>query len=112
MGKMRVQELARELGRENREIMAALEELGAPAASHVSTIDDDNCEKIRRKFVKKTMTKEPENMNEKKTEENTVNAGNGNTGAEPKPKKEEYYSGIPSAEQQDRHGTPGTETRQ
>ncbi len=87
MGKMRVQELARELGRENREIMAALEELGAPAASHVSTIDDDNCEKIRRKFVKKTMTKEPENMNEKKTEENTVNAGNGNTGAEPKPKK-------------------------
>ena len=77
MGK-RVHEIAKELGRENKEIMETLSEIGVHVTSHMSNVEDENYEKIKRKFVKKTMTKEPENINEKKTE---------GTGEEVKPKK-------------------------
>ena len=78
MGKLRVHELAKELGKENKVIIETLSEMGIPVTSHMSTVEDNDCEKIRRKFVNKTMTKEPENMNEKNTE---------TTGSEVKPKK-------------------------
>ena len=78
MGKLRVHELAKELGKENKDIIETLSEMGVPVTSHMSTIEDNDCEKIRRKFVNKTMTKEPENINEKKSEAE---------GTEAKPKK-------------------------
>jgi len=77
MGK-RVHEIAKELGKENKEIMETLSEMGVHVTSHMSNVEDENYEKIKRKFVKKTMTKEPENINEVKTE---------GTGEEVKPKK-------------------------
>ena len=77
MGK-RVQELADALGKGKKEIMETLSEMGIHVASHMSIIEDDDCEKIRRKFEKKIMTKEPENMNEKNQEA---------AGTESKPKK-------------------------
>ena len=78
MGKLRVHELAKELGKENKDIIETLSEMGVPVTSHMSTIEDNDCEKIRRKFVNKTMTKEPENINENKSEA---------AGTEAKPKK-------------------------
>lgn len=81
MGKLRVHELAKELGKENKDILDALENMGIQVSSHMSVIEDDTCEKIRRKFVKKTMTKEPENMNEKNNETAGTTPGEG------KPKK-------------------------
>lgn len=77
MGK-RVQELADSLGKGKKEIMETLSEMGIHVASHMSMIEDDDCERIRRKFEKKTMTKEPENRNEKNQEA---------AGTEAKPKK-------------------------
>ena len=58
MGKMRVHELAKELGKENKDILEALEGLGVQVSSHMSTVDEEVCEKIKKKFEKKDGAKE------------------------------------------------------
>ena len=69
MGKLRVHELAKELGKENKDIIETLSEMGVPVTSHMSTIEDNDCEKIRSsRYGSKT-------------------------------EKEKYYSGIPPPEQ-------------
>jgi len=58
-GKMRVHELAKELGKTSREIVALLNEMGIPVLSHANTIDEEAIEKIREKISisKKPITK-------------------------------------------------------
>ncbi|MBQ9632657.1 MAG: translation initiation factor IF-2 N-terminal domain-containing protein, partial [Lachnospiraceae bacterium] len=52
MAKMRVNELARELGAPNREILAYLNENGHIVKSHSSSIEDDAIDLVRRRFQK------------------------------------------------------------
>ena len=85
MGKMRVHELAKELGKENKDILEALEGLGVQVSSHMSTVDEEVCEKIKKKFEKKDGAKE-----------------------EGKPKKKNIIQVFRPQEQQDRHGSAGT----
>jgi len=50
MSKTRVYELAKELGIENRELIARLEKLGIAVKSHSSTLEDSDVERVRREF--------------------------------------------------------------
>ena len=51
MGKLKVHELAKELGVQSKEIIAKANELGAKISSHLSSIDDDMANKIRKKYL-------------------------------------------------------------
>ena len=50
MAKIRVHELAKELGKENKDIIAALQKAGVEIKSHMSNVEDDVAEKIRNTF--------------------------------------------------------------
>ena len=63
MAKIRVHELAKELERDNKEIIAALQKLGVEVKSHMSNVEDAEAGKIRGMFAKKTARpKEEEQM--------------------------------------------------
>ena len=87
MGKLRVYELAKELGKENKDIMESLSEMGVSVQSHMSTVEDEYCEKIRRKYTKKIMTKEPDMNNEKQVEKPVEMSAESQAAPEAKPKK-------------------------
>ena len=50
MSKIRVYELAKELGLENKELISRLEKLGIAVKSHSSTLEDSDVERIRKDF--------------------------------------------------------------
>ena len=50
MSKIRVYELAKELGMENKELISRLEKLGIAVKSHSSTLEDSDIERIRKEF--------------------------------------------------------------
>ena len=54
---MRVYELAKELGKENKELLEKLGELGYEVKSHSSSIDEEQIEKLRGAFEKKKVVK-------------------------------------------------------
>ncbi len=47
MGKLRVYQLARELNRDNSEVIRELQQLGAPVTSHSNTVEDRMAEQLR-----------------------------------------------------------------
>ncbi|MFN4867289.1 MAG: translation initiation factor IF-2 N-terminal domain-containing protein, partial [Cyanobium sp.] len=47
-GKVRIYELSRDLGLENKDVLDAAEQLGVAAKSHSSSISDDEASRIRR----------------------------------------------------------------
>ncbi len=53
MAKIRVHELAKELEREAKDIITALQKLGVEGKSHMSSVEDEDAEKIRLQFAKK-----------------------------------------------------------
>ncbi len=73
MAKIRVHELSKELGKENKEVMAALQKLGVEVKSHMSNIEEEDAGKVRAMFSPKpARTKAehpgPEKEPERKTE--------------------------------------------
>ncbi|MDI9570780.1 MAG: translation initiation factor IF-2 [Pseudomonadota bacterium] len=50
MSKKRVYELAKELGVENKELIARLEKMGISVKSHSSTLEDSEVERVRREY--------------------------------------------------------------
>ena len=48
MGKLKVHELAKELGISSKEIIEKAKELGTEITSHLSSVDDTLAEKIRK----------------------------------------------------------------
>ena len=59
MSKIKVHELAKELGVENKEIIAKAQDLGLNIKSHLSAIEEDMAEKIRNTFSKNQEKVEP-----------------------------------------------------
>ena len=51
MSKIRVHELAKKLGRQNREVMDALKAAGVDVKSHMSNIEEDQAAMIEKKFI-------------------------------------------------------------
>ena len=75
MARIRVHELARELGRQNKEVMEFLKAMGVDVKSHMSSVDEPHIAMVKRKFAesgKEHMTK----LETPRTEEKdmTVNA--------------------------------------
>ena len=90
MAKIRVHELAKELGRENKDVLAALQKLGVEVKSHMSNVEDTEAEKV--KVLLKTNTariKEEERMEQnpdKVTEKDSVKKSDGEGAVQPKKK--------------------------
>ncbi|MDO4339860.1 MAG: translation initiation factor IF-2 N-terminal domain-containing protein, partial [Eubacteriales bacterium] len=72
MSKVRVHELAGELGRQNREVMEFLKAKGVDVKSHMSSIDEPYIAMVRDKFTH--MGKENARMDTPKTEEKMTTA--------------------------------------
>ena len=67
MGKLKVHELAKELGVQSKEIIAKAKELGVEISSHLSNVDDSIVEKIRKKYGKSEQAETKTKNNVKKT---------------------------------------------
>jgi len=70
-GKIRIHELAKEIGKSSREIVTLLNEMGIPALSHANTVDDEAIAKVKEKIAaaKKPTTKLIKKIKEEITEE-------------------------------------------
>ena len=53
MPKMRVHEVAKLLDKSSKEIITKLKEQGVEVQSHMSTVSDENVEKLKAEFQKK-----------------------------------------------------------
>src|SRR5581483_11880605 len=51
MAKLRVYQLARELNRDNAEIIRELQHMGVPVTSHSNTVEDRLADRLRRNWV-------------------------------------------------------------
>ena len=68
MGKMKVHELAKELKLSSKEFMEKLEEMGIEVKSHMSSLEEDEVEKIKKNLGKKS-SKKSESKEVKKSAE-------------------------------------------
>ena len=68
MAKIRVHELAKELEKENKEIIAVLQELGVEVKSHMSAVEDEAAGKIRGLFASGKTAKKTEKAASKEEE--------------------------------------------
>ena len=57
MGKMKIHEIAKELGLASKEVLEKAQSLGIDVKSHLSSVDDSEVEKIKNSFSKKTEKK-------------------------------------------------------
>lgn len=73
MSKIRVYELARELGLENKALLDICEQLGLQGKrSHSSSLDDDEADRIRRSVIRKAVTSKEESVREVSTDGGVV----------------------------------------
>ena len=90
MAKIRVHELAKELGRENKDVIAALQKLGVEVKSHMSNVEDTEAEKVNVLLKPNTARiKEEERMEQnpdKVTEKDSVKKSDGEGAVQPKKK--------------------------
>ena len=90
MAKIRVHELAKELGRENKDVLAALQKLGVEVKSHMSNVEDTEAEKVKVLLKPNTARiKEEERMEQnpdKVTEKDSVKKSDGEGAVQPKKK--------------------------
>ena len=74
MAKMRVHELAKELGIDNKELLALLEKKNVEVKSHMSSLEETVVEEIKQEMGKKKQDK-PEAQKDKPTESSDKPAG-------------------------------------
>ena len=91
MSKLRVHELARELGRQNREVIEFLKSKGVDVRSHMSMVDEPAVSEVKNKFRKDNNNRGKEHiakLETPKTEEKVVTAkSEGDKTETPKKKK-------------------------
>ncbi len=90
MAKIRVHELAKELAKENKDVITALQKLGVEVKSHMSNVEDADAGKVRALLRTNTgKMKEEERMEQnpdKVTEQDSVKKSEGEGAAQPKKK--------------------------
>ena len=84
MSKIRVHELARQLGRQNKEVIEVLKAQGIEVKSHMSNIDEASAANIKEK-VNRMRKEQKRELDTPKTEEKVVTAAE--NGEAPKKKK-------------------------
>ena len=62
MSKLRVHELARELGRQNREVIEFLKSKGVDVRSHMSMVDEPAVSEVKNRFRKDNNNRGKEHM--------------------------------------------------
>jgi translation initiation factor IF-2 len=87
MGKLRVYQLARELNRDNGEVIRELQHLGAPVTSHSNTVEDRMAEQLRNTLGVLVIEKPKKKTKAKKVKGETVKAAK--TKVQPDEKKPE-----------------------
>ena len=91
MSKLRVHELARELGRQNREVIEFLKSKGVDVRSHMSMVDESAVSEVKNRFRKDNNNRGKEHiakLETPKTEEKVVTAkSEGDKTETPKKKK-------------------------
>ena len=91
MSKLRVHELARELGRQNREVIEFLKSKGVDVRSHMSMVDEPAVSEVKNRFRKDNNNRGKEHiakLETPKTEEKVVTAkSEGDKTETPKKKK-------------------------
>ena len=90
MAKIRVHELAKELAKDNKDVITALQKLGVEVKSHMSNVEEADAGKVRALLTGKTeRIKEEERMEqnpEKGTEKDSVKKPDGEGVTQPKKK--------------------------
>ena len=90
MAKIRVHELAKELGKENKDIISALQKIGVEVKSHMSNVEEEEAGRIRAAFARKPeRIKEEEHMEqnpEKMTEKDSIKKSDAEGTVQPKKK--------------------------
>ena len=93
MSKLRVHELARELGRQNREVIEFLKSKGVDVRSHMSMVDEPAVSEVKNRFRKDNNNRGKEHiakLETPKTEEKVVTAKLEGDKTET-PKRKKYY---------------------
>ena len=83
MTKMRVHELAKELGMDNKELLEILQKKNVEAKNHMSTLDDNTAEEIRKEYSSKSAGNSD---NKEKAADKEAEHADGKEGAAPKKK--------------------------
>ncbi len=68
MSKKRVYELAKELGVDNKELIARLEKMGISVKTHSSTLEDSEVERVKKEYL----AAEPHEMVEKRVKATVI----------------------------------------
>ncbi len=74
MGKMKVYDLAKELDLTSKEILEKAKKLGINAKSHLSSLEDDDVEKLKKSFLDKKDNKKDSKQNKKQDKDVNKNA--------------------------------------
>ena len=72
MGKMRVNDLAKELNLQNKDLIEKLKNMGYSVKSHLSTLEDSEVDEIRKKINNKSKEKDDEKNNQAKKEKKPI----------------------------------------
>lgn len=96
MAGIRVHEIARQLGRQNREVMELLQKHGITVKSHMTMVDESHITMLKEKFEK--MGKEHIANVDTSKEEKMVNMKPEAEKAEAPKKEKKYYSCISRSE--------------
>ena len=65
LGKMKIHELAKQVGKTSKEIIAIAQELGIQVKSHLSSIEEDDAKKIEDKIGGAKVSEKKENKPKK-----------------------------------------------
>lgn len=103
-GKMRIHELAKEIGKSSREIVTLLNEMGIPVLSHANTIDDEAIAKVKEKIAaaKKPTTKLIKKKKDEITEEAAAQVRTIKGEAIEEPERKEKIAEMIQKEEEDR----------
>ena len=88
LGKIKIHEIAKELGVESKEIIASAQKLGIEVTSHLSRVEDEVAQKIRNSFLKQ------ENLNKENSKQENSNKENVKRGLKTKKERRKREKGY------------------
>ena len=99
MSKLRVHELAKELGRQNKEVIEFLKSRGVEVRSQMSMVDEPLISVVKNRFSNNNRGKEHiAKLDTPKTEEKVVTAKSEGDKAETPKEEKKYYPRLPCTE--------------
>ena len=97
MAKIRVYELAKELGLDNKEILARLRVLKIPVKSHMSVVPEEEIERIKQSLAESENVSTPGGVEEKRVTRRVIRRRTGQ--APPEPEQDQPKVGLATLKQ-------------